>query len=108
MLGVTALLGGRMLVYGGRRFVAFSFALMHGTVLLVARGGVANGTPARLNGAFPGELGAVLGRLGPLLGRERVFLMAVHGAISPTPGYPPAYPAAIRANGVVTALLRAD
>jgi hypothetical protein len=60
---------------------------MHGTVVLVAHGGVVNGTPARLDGAFPSELGAMLGCLGPLLGGERVLLMAVHGAIFPTAGY---------------------
>ena len=103
MLGVVPLLGGCLLVYGGGRFVALSFALMHGTVLLVAPGGVVSGTPARLDGPFSGELGAALGRLGPPLGRKRVFLMAVHGAVFPTAGYPPAGPGAIRANETAVA-----
>ena len=90
MLGVTPLLVGRVLMYGGGCFVALSFPLMHGTVVLVAHGGVVNGTPARLDGAFPGELGAMLGCLGPLLGGERVLLMAVHGAKFPTASYLPA------------------
>ena len=81
LLRVTPLLGGCMLLHGGGRFVALGFPLMHGTVLLVAQGGVANGMPARLDGAFSGELGPVLSGLGPLVGGERVLFMAVHGAM---------------------------
>lgn len=97
MLGVAALLGGCMLMHGRGRLVAPSLLLMHGAVLLVAHGGVVRRTPARLDGAFSGELGPLLGCLCPLLGGQRVLFMAVHGATSRREASFPHTPAATRA-----------